>query len=108
MIERSVILSDSINQTIILDGIVYYGNTTIDVLINRERMCRGRSLQASGSFRLLNTIYKPWMIERQNKRTESYNPITEISEFSPNAPFLNEKQRAAYTIPFQRIPYSFP
>lgn len=84
---------------------MYYGNTSIKVLLHRPRACRGKKLEAEGSFRLLNCIYKKWMVERQMKTTDTYGPVDEESEFTPKVSFLKEQERLAYTIPFQKIEY---
>lgn len=86
---------------------MYYGNTTINTILYRKRGCRGNKVEAEGSFRLLNCIYKQWMIERQENVSDTYGPVKEESEFTPNAPFLSDKDRIAYTLPFQRIEYIY-
>ena len=86
---------------------MYYGNTTINTILYRKRSCRGNKVEAKGSFRLLNCIYKQWMIERQENVSDTYGPVKEESEFTPNAPFLSDKDRIAYTLPFQRIEYIY-
>lgn len=47
------------------------------------------------------------MIERQENVSDTYGPVKEESEFTPNAPFLSDKDRIAYTLPFQRIEYIY-
>lgn len=47
------------------------------------------------------------MLERQNISTDVYGPVTEEMKYTPNAPFLSEEARIAYTLPFQEIELMF-
>lgn len=86
---------------------MYYGNTVINVLLHRQQGCRGKKLEADGSFRLLNCIYKEWMVERQNTSADTYGPVTQEMKYTPNASFLSKEARIAYTLPFQEIKLMF-
>lgn len=85
---------------------MYYGNTLIKISLKRERFGRKAKVIATGSFRLLNSIYRKWMEERQGKQGDHYAALTERTEFTPSVSFLSEEQSIAYTLPFQRISYS--
>lgn len=92
-----------INQSFVFDGIVYYGNTTISVSLNRKRFLRKPKTQFVSSFRLLNCIYKPWMVERRTKLGDTYRALTEETKFTPQLPLLSKETCIAYTLPFQEI-----
>lgn len=96
-----------IEKSFIFDGIVYYGNTHIKISLKRKRTLRKPQVVATGSFRLLNCIYKKWMEERQGKQGDQYAALTEQTEFTPVVSFLTKEQAIAYTLPFQRLTY-FP
>ena len=92
-----------INQSFVFDGIVYYGNTTISVSLNRKRFLRKPKTQFVSSFRLLNCVYKPWMVERRTKLGDTYRALTEETKFTPQISLLDKEMRIAYTLPFQEI-----
>lgn len=92
-----------INQSFVFDGIVYYGNTTIGVSLNRKRFLRKPKTRFVSSFRLLNCIYKPWMVERQTKLGDTYRALTEETKFTPQLSLLSKETCIAYTLPFQEI-----
>lgn len=94
-----------IDKSFIFDGIVYFGNTVINVSLKCKRMFRKPQVVATGSFRLLNCIYKKWMEERQGEQGDQYAALTEATEFTPSVPFLTKEQAIAYTLPFQRLTY---
>lgn len=99
-------MGTTINKSFIFDGIVYYGNTNINISLKRKRALRKPQVIATGSFRLLNCIYKKWMEERQGKQGDQYAALTEQTEFTPSVSFLTKEQAIAYTLPFQRLTYA--
>ena len=48
-----------------------------------------------------------WMIERQYEMGDNYKAVTEETPYTPDCPFLDQKTRIAYTLPFQELVLPF-
>ena len=102
-LDKPITLNSTIDKSLVFDGIVYYGNTSIVVSLLSKHFCGRWRTECSASFRLLNCIYLKWMQERQSDSADKFSPLQEETEFTPHVSFLTKEDSIAYTLPFQKI-----